>query len=678
MLIILSGCSRDNPLSVPDEFITPETPNCDVDVELQRLLTDVEITKTDIAYDFTKFEDSDTIEYLITSVDVITTLVDIVDFNRDSGPLEDMPGVEKLNDLSLKLNGVENGSDITTTKVELTELSTEITLEVEATFTLHESLPFSGKCEQQFILDSNGDKTDEKITVNKDVKYIYKYSIERKNFDDMTSTHVELSSAQSNAEDEFGRAVSLSEFITSEQVEEGGETKTVDVTMLRLAVGVYHDDDTANDSGAVYIYERKQGSTDDFNEPVLIKAATPDAGDLFGYSVSLSERFLAVSAPSEDSALEGVFPWLDSDGDGENDNKSAEVSNLAESSGAVYIFKPDESEANGWKQVAYIKPPINILGVDGYDNAFGRNVLLQDDLLLISAPKDDSATTDLNNDVSRPNSGAVYIYEYSSDDDSWSFSHVLKANDPGTNDAFGSAIAIHGGAIAVGAPGESSSLKTSVGGNTEINALNLDDDSNNSGAVYLFNFFSDNWHLSTLIKASNNNSGDAFGISVALDSSWLFVGASQEDSNGTFLNRNKDDNSVLGSGAVYGFNRLTEEQWMEFTYIKADAPQEGAQFGHALVFDNNNLIVGSPLYNNGNSLGRVYNYKLDDKKIVVAPNILFTDTQQDITAENTQSDARFGGGISIHGRSLAVGAKGFTNRESGNSNEHSGKVYIYQ
>jgi len=688
ILIILSGCSRDNPLSVPDEFIAPDTANCEVNLKLPELLTNVEITNTNIDYNYENIEGSefdpneneDTIAYLITSVDVITTLADENTFNLDldahnealqkaydeaPDALKDtleLPTVEKLNSFSLKLNDVKNNTD---TRIALTNQNTEITLEVEATFSLYKSLPFGDKCVQQFVLESNGEKTDEKITENKDFKYVYKYKIERNEFDQMTSTHVELSSAQSNAEDEFGRAVSLNEFMTIEQV-----------PMLRLAVGVYHDDVIANNSGAVYIYERMQNSTSDFNEPVLIKAGVPDAGDMFGYSVSLSESFLAVSAPGEDSALSGVFPWLDTNGDGENDNKHAEVSNLAESSGAVYIFQPDN--ANGWKQVAYIKPPINLLGVDGYDNAFGSNVLLQGNLLLISAPKDDSATNELKNDVSRPNSGAVYIYEYSSGDESWNFSHVLKANDPGVDDAFGSALAMHDGVIAVGAPGESSSLSTIVGGDAGINALNLDDDSKNSGAVYIFNPLGDNWRLSTLIKASNNDAGDAFGTSISMDSSWLFVGANQEDSNGTFLNRNKDDNSVLGSGAVYGFNKLTEEQWMEFAYIKADVPQEGAQFGQKLVFNNNNLIVGSPLYNSGDSLGRVYSYKFIDNELEVAPSILFTDTQQDITAENSQSDARFGSEIAIHGHSLAVGAKGFTNRETGNSKEHSGKVYIYQ
>ena len=64
------------------------------------------------------------------------------------------------------------------------------------------------------------------------------------------------------------------------------------------------------------------------------------------------------------------------------------------------------------------------------------------------------------------------------------------------------------------------------------------------------------WAQQAYIKASNTDSDDNFGQSVALsnDGNTLAVGAIKESSNATGINGNENNNNSTNSGAVYAFN----------------------------------------------------------------------------------------------------------------------------
>jgi len=660
IVIFLVGCSRDNPLSIPEEYVASEKPVCDVEIPFTQLITNVALTNVQdvLNFNFGIFEYDSKVDFFKGSVQLTPTLINVNYFNDPNNHLL-TEGVHSLKNVSVKVNGSSLGSSNPNFTLNLVEQLPELKVEVGGEFSVFVSQQVGDTCVQQFEVDTQGEKTTTELTEVKSVNYIYTFSIELSDLDDLSESILELDEAERAVTDEFGRSVSLGQF------EDASGAK------LGLAVGVYHDDAIANDSGAVYIYE--QAAKGQWQELTSIKASNAEAGDLFGYSVSMSDSFLAVSAPGEDSSYEGVFSWVDNEGDvdennnpvgdGENDNQFVEVSNLAESSGAVYLFKPDANEPNGWKQVAYIKPPSNVLRVDGYNDGFGSKVVLRDGLLLISAPKEDSFNGGAN-DTNRPNSGAVFVYRYDAGKDEWEFAEILKAGVVGTGDAFGSAIAMYDGVIAVGAPGESSARTSPVGGEGNIVNLPFDDSSAKSGAVYLFKPAGSSWELSSYLKASNNDEGDVFGSSVAMNASRIFVGANREDGNGTYLNRNKSDNSVSNAGAVYGFYNAGVDNWVEYVYIKADTPKEGAQFGSQISLNNDNLIVGSPLYPNLDSLGRVYWYKSIENSIY----------DVHIISENSgQPDSRLGNAISMLDGVLAVGANGFTNTV-----QHSGKVVIWQ
>ena len=89
------------------------------------------------------------------------------------------------------------------------------------------------------------------------------------------------------------------------------------------ATGIDGDqsDNSAADSGAVYVFTRNAGV---WSQQNYVKASNTDAGDAFGTSIAISIDTLVVAANLEDSAATGI------DGD--------QSSSRAASSGAVYAF----------------------------------------------------------------------------------------------------------------------------------------------------------------------------------------------------------------------------------------------------------------------------------------------------------------------------------------------------
>ena len=186
--------------------------------------------------------------------------------------------------------------------------------------------------------------------------------------------------------DSFGSALSLS-----------ADGNTLAIGAQRedsSATGVDADqsDNSADNSGAVYLFERSEGL---WQQQTYVKASNTDQSDNFGAAVSLSAdgNTLAVAAPGEDSSATGI------------DAEQSE--NSADSSGAVYVFKRSEGP---WQQQAYVKAS----NTDESDN-FGAAVTLSADgsTLAVGASREDSAAIGISSDQSdnsSDNAGAVYLY----------------------------------------------------------------------------------------------------------------------------------------------------------------------------------------------------------------------------------------------------------------------------
>jgi len=350
----------------------------------------------------------------------------------------------------------------------------------------------------------------------------------------------------------------------------------------------------------------------------------------------------------------------------------------------------------------YIKASnTNINGSD----IFGLTVSLSEDgnTLAVASVYEDSNATGINGnqfDDSVQLSGAVFVFIRTGA--VWSQQAYIKASNPEFWDRFGYAISLSndGNTLAVSADREDSSA-------TGINGNQLDNATQDSGAVYVFNRTGTVWTQQTYIKASNTEFGDLFGRFIALsgDGNTLAVGSTNEDSNATGLNGNQTDNSSPDSGAVYVFVR-TGSTWIQQAYIKASNAETNDYFGHdiAISMDGNTLVVGAPLEDsnatgiNGNQLD---NSLLNSGAVYVFKRVGTTWMQEAyIKASNPDITDSFGGStnyyniahgqprksitISNDGNTFVVGvgdessnAIGINGNQLDNSSLYSGAVYVF-
>jgi len=336
-------------------------------------------------------------------------------------------------------------------------------------------------------------------------------------------------------------------------------------------------DDSALQSGAVYVFSRSAGA---WAEEAYVKAGNTGAGDRFGAALALSDdgSALVVGAPGEDSAAVGPG------GDPFND--------LAADSGAAYVL----ARSGGlWTQEAYLKAS-NTQADDG----FGAALALSGDggTLAVGAPGEDSDATGLGgdqlNDAAR-DSGAVFVFAGSGS--SWVQELYAKASNSEGGDAFGSAVELSydGDVLLVGAPSED-------GSDVGLNGKEQEDDFKDSGAAYLLSRTGGVWAQDLYVKASNTGTGDGFGSALTLSAAGdvFAVGAPLEDGDARGIGGNQASNASPSSGAVYAFAR-PGPAWAQVNYVKAANTEAGDRFGAALALsdDGATLLVGAPSEDGG-------------------------------------------------------------------------------
>jgi hypothetical protein len=320
-----------------------------------------------------------------------------------------------------------------------------------------------------------------------------------------------------------------------------------------LVVGTPSEEDT----GSAYVFVR---DGEIWSQQTRLKASNIDADDHFGTSVAILGNTVAVGARLEDSSSDGIAA-----------NQS---DNSAYSAGAVYLF---ERQGDSWSQTLYIKADKSESG-----DEFGYSLALTDTTLVVGALRQQGA-------------GAVYVYVR--DGDGWLQQAVLRKFGRTTLGLFGVSVAIFEDTIAVGANenydrgvtylferngqiwNESVALSVSApnfddrfGESLALNADTLvvgahyEDSSpegldgagqyENSGAAYVYARSGDDWTPRAHLKASNAETDDYFGFSVALDDDTLAVGARLENSAARGIDGNMLDNSAQNAGAVYVFMGL--------------------------------------------------------------------------------------------------------------------------
>jgi hypothetical protein len=431
-----------------------------------------------------------------------------------------------------------------------------------------------------------------------------------------------VKATNTEAGDRFGSAVAVSRnwLLTGAPFEQSSATG-ID--------GNQSNNDLSN-AGAAYLYERLGGV---WTVAHYLKASNTDAGDRFGWAAAAGDR-LVIGAPGEQSRA-GT----------QGDNAGSAV-------GAVYVFEADGTLI----QTAYLKA-----SNPGDNDAFGRAVATDADRILVGAEFEQSSATGVDGDQANDdlnNAGAAYLFEATG---SGGYAQVayLKASNTRAESQFGSAVAISGDTLAVGARRESS-------GATNVNGDQSSTASPGAGAAYVFDRASAGaWSQAAYIKASNSQTDDDFGFALDLDGDMLAVGAPGEDSGNP---NDQTDNAVTDSGAVYVFARSSAGSWAQEAYLKAPIPGLRDLFGSSVSLVGGMLAVGAPGERsnvtgiNGNDAdqsavdsGAVYVFERSSSG--VWSRVAY------IKASNTDAGDSFGRNVALGGDTLAVGARA----EAGNA-----------
>ena len=255
----------------------------------------------------------------------------------------------------------------------------------------------------------------------------------------------------------------------------------------------------------------------------------------------------------------------------------------------------------------------------------------------------------------------------------------LKASNTGADDHFGSAVAIDGDTLVVGAPNEDS-------GSSGVNGNQSDNSGNDVGTVYVFVRSGGIWTQQAYLKASNPDDLDTFGTSVAISGNTIVVGAQGEDSNATGVNGNQSDDSVAQAGAAYVFVR-SGTTWTQQAYLKPSTTGFN-NFSNTVAIDGDTIAIGAEGEDsastgiNGSEVGTG---APSSGAVYVFTRSGTTWSQQAyIKSSNSQSGDQFGNSVALSHDTLAVGAVGEDSAATGiggnqgdNSASGSGAVYVF-
>ncbi|MEY4166619.1 MAG: hypothetical protein RIR52_443, partial [Acidobacteriota bacterium] len=343
-------------------------------------------------------------------------------------------------------------------------------------------------------------------------------------------------------------------------------------------------------SGAVYVFVRNGTA---WSQQAYLKASNsgyyrstgtvPIQSEGFGFSVAISGDTVVVGGPGEASNAKGV------NGD--------QMNVAAFGSGAAYVFVRNGTV---WSQQAYLKAS-NTSELD----RFGTSVAISRDTLVVGARGEDSNATGVNGDQMNNaayDSGAAYVFVRNGT--TWSQQAYLKPSNTSYYDSgipsfpfaelffytggrpgFGISVAISEDTVVVGAPTEDSSA-------TGVNGNQMNDSAANSGAAYVFVRNGATWSQQSYLKASNTDSEDGFGWSVAISGDAVVVGALAEDSKETGINGDQADNSALNSGAAYVFVR-NGGRWSQQSYLKASNTGKGDYLGYKVAISGGTIVMGA-------------------------------------------------------------------------------------
>lgn len=304
----------------------------------------------------------------------------------------------------------------------------------------------------------------------------------------------------------------------------------------------------------------------------------------------------------------------------------------------------------------------------------------------------------------------------------------LKASNADASDNFGTSVAVSGETVVVGAPSEASNA-IGVNGDQTNNSLF------SAGAAYVFVRSGATWVQQAYLKASNTQSfqnfgesvavsgdtivvgasasnsayvfiregsiwtqqaelkpllfeaGDGFGGNVTISGETIVIGAEGESSNATTVGGNDADNSAPNAGAAYVFVR-SGATWSQQAYLKASNSGANDFFGNKVAVSGDLAVIGAP--GEGSAAIVINGNQADNSATRAGAAYVFlrngtTWTQQAyLKASNTNAFDVFGAAVAVDGDTVVVGAFGEDSASGGvdglegdNSSSAAGAAYVF-
>lgn len=373
-----------------------------------------------------------------------------------------------------------------------------------------------------------------------------------------------------------------------------------------------------------------------------LTASDGAAFDEFGNSVAFSGSTMVVGAP------DGI--------DGNPDQ------------GSAYVFN---RQGGAWAEAQ------KLTASDGAaDNFFGWSVAVSDSTIVVGAWPDDIGG---NGDQ-----GSAYVFNRLGN--SWIETDKLTASDGEAGDHFGWSVAVSGSTIIVGA------LSDKIGDNFF------------QGSAYVFNRQGESWVETQKLTGSDGRRFDQFGWSVAVSDSTVVVGATRSLFQGSAHVFNRQGGSwveeqkliasdgetfdefgwsvaVSGStvvvsaistnhfelqGSAYVFNRRGK-RWVEEQKLNASDTAEFDEFGYSVAISDSTIVVSAPgddAADGSPAQGAAYIFNRQGGEWI--------ETQK-LTASDGGAGDFFGKSVAVNGSTVVVSAL----NDTIGSNFFQGSTYVF-
>lgn len=265
------------------------------------------------------------------------------------------------------------------------------------------------------------------------------------------------------------------------------------------------------------------------------------------------------------------------------------------------------------------------------EDHFGSSVALDGDTAVVGTPGDE--------DPNGSEGGSVYVFTRTGG--VWSQQSKLSAGDGDSDDRFGFSVAIAGNMIVIGAPGDE------------------DPNGSEAGSAYVFTYSGGNWSQQTKLDASDGQSGDELGFTVAIDGDTAVIGARSATVTDPTL-------GSVRAGATYVFTRSGTTWTEQEKLVVSDSPND--DLVSAVAIDGDTLVVGDEGDSSGSSGG-----DLSGAAYVFTRSAGTWSSPTKILAGDRSRFDEFGNAVAVDGDTIVVGANGADDPNG----EHAGAAYVF-